>query len=583
MKKLLSIVLPLFLIAGCTSSSNSTGMKAGTYEGVGEGFHGEIKLNVTVDETSIKSIDVVEENETESIGKLALPKLVDQTIADQTSEPDVQSGATLTSKGFTKALQDALTKAGADVESMKGSKTASEKESVEETYDVAVVGAGASGLSAALTALQNGKSVALLEKTGFAGGASAMAGAGTVATGSKMEKESGMNDTPEALKEDMLKNGHNKNDEGTLDIFVNSVGAAVDWLVSEDGGNVEYQPSEGPARTFSAVGRGSAVVKTLTDGFEKQGGKFYTNTKATELVVEDGKVTGVKAESEDKEYTIHAGSVILSCGGFGHNDEMVPEEYKAFVYAGHAGADGDGLKMAEAVDADTINMDLVNVQPNSMIMPSGLGQYTNPGVGSAYNTSGAFLVNQDGVRFANEQGSSYDLKNAQAKNEKQYLICDEASFAAFNKGMEGSKIYTEDDVKEWLENDGSSNPVFVKADSIDALAKKLNMDASALEETVDTFNKNVGKEDTFGRTSKFALNTDGAVYAIELCNRYYATLGGLHINSDMQVLNKDQEAVEGLYASGEVVGGLEGDIYYPGSLFSWAITSGHNAGLSVSK
>ena len=109
------------------------------------------------------------------------------------------------------------------------------------------------------------------------------------------------------------------------------------------------------------------------------------------------------------------------------------------------------------------------------------------------------------------------------------------------------------------------------------------MDASALEETVDTFNKNVGKEDTFGRTSKFALNTDGAVYAIELCNRYYATLGGLHINSDMQVLNKNQEAVEGLYASGEVVGGLEGDIYYPGSLFSWAITSGHNAGLSVSK
>ena len=295
MKKLLSIVLPLFLIAGCTSSSNSTGMKAGTYEGVGEGFHGEIKLNVTVDETSIKSIDVVEENETESIGKLALPKLVDQTIADQTSEPDVQSGATLTSKGFTAALQDALTKAGADVASMKENQSASKKEAVEETYDVAVVGAGASGLSAALTALQNGKSVVLLEKTGFAGGASAMAGAGTVATGSKMEKESGMNDTPEALKEDMLENGHHKNDEGTLDIFVNTVGAAVDWLVSEDGGNVEYQPSEGPARTFSAVGRGSAVVKTLTDGFEKQGGTFYTNTKATELVVEDGKVTGVKS------------------------------------------------------------------------------------------------------------------------------------------------------------------------------------------------------------------------------------------------------------------------------------------------
>ena len=588
MKKLLSIILPLLLVMGCgtaktDTTDNSTGMKAGTYEGVGEGFHGDIKLSVTVDETSIKSIEVVEEDETESIGKLALPKLIEQTLKTQSSEPDIQSGATLTSKGFTEALQDALTQAGADIESLKGNITAVEKETVEETYDVVVVGAGASGLSAALTALQNGKSVVLLEKTGFAGGASAMAGAGTVATGSKMEKESGMNDTPEALKEDMLKNGHYKNDEGTLDIFVNTVGAAVDWLVSEDGGNVEYKSSDTPTRTFSAVGRGSAVVKTLTDGFETQGGTFYTNTKATELVVEDGKVTGVKAESDEKDYIFHANSVILSCGGFGHNDELVPEEYKAFVYAGHAGADGDGLKMTEAVNADTINMELVNVQPNSMILPSGLGQYTNPGVGSAYNTSGAFLVNQDGVRFANEQGSSYDLKNAQANNEKQYLICDEASFAAFNKGMEGSKIYSEEDVNEWLANDGASNPVFVKADNIEALAQKLNIDAAKLQETVDTFNANVGNEDEFGRTSKFALNTDGSVYAIELFNRYYATLGGLHINSDMQVLNKDQNPIEGLYASGEIVGGLEGDIYYPGSLFSWAITSGHNAGLSVSK
>lgn len=584
MKKLLSVALSALMLAGCASTASSaSGMKAGTYEGTGTGFHGDIKLSVTVDETSIKSIDVVEENETEGIGKKALPKLVEDAVDNQTCEPDTQSGATLTSNGFTEALQAALKESGADLDSFKGKSASKEKEAVEETYDVAVVGAGASGLSAALTAVQNGKSVVLLEKTGLVGGASAMAGAGTVATGSQMEKDTGMEDSPESLKEDMLKNGHNKNDEGTLDIFVNTVGDAVDWLVSDDGGAVEYEKEDEPTRIFSAVGRGSTVVTTLSDRFEKAGGTLYVNTKATELIVDDNKVTGVKAESDDKEYTIHADSVILASGGFGHNDDLVPDEYKKFVYAGHSGADGDALEMAEAVDADTINMDLVNVQPNSIIMPSGLGQYTNPGVGSAYNTSGAFIVNQDGKRFANEQGSSYDLKNAQAKNEKQYLICDEKSFVAFNKGMEGSKIYSEDDVNEWLENDGSSDPIFIKADSIADLAKKLDIDADELQNTVDTFNANVGKEDEFGRTAKFALSEDGSFYAIEMHNRYYATLGGLHINSDMQVLNKDQKPVEGLYASGEVVGGLEGDIYYPGSLFSWAITSGHDAGLAVSK
>ncbi len=586
MKKLITIVLSCFMLVGCSTSTSTTeqGMKAGTYEGTGSGFHGDIKVSVTVDDTSITSIEVLEESETEDIGHAALPTLVEEATANQTYQPDTVSGASVTSQGFSDAVKDALTKAGADLSLFEAKESsANAKEEVEETYDIAVVGAGGAGLSAALTALQQGKKVVLLEKTALVGGASAMAGAGTVATGSKMEKETGMEDSPEALKADMLANGHNKNDEGTLDIFVNTVGEAVDWLTDENGGNIEYEKEDGPTRTFSAVGRGAAVTSKLSEEFTNQGGVLYVNTPATELIVEDGKVTGVKAEGKEANYVIHANSVILATGGFGHNDDMVPEEYKKFVYAGHAGADGDGLKMAEAVNADTINMDLVNVQPNSMILPSGLGQYTNPGVGSAYSVSGAFLVNQDGVRFANETGSSYDLKNAQAKNEKQYLICDQTAFDAFNAGMENSKIYSEDDVTTWLENNGSSNPVFVKADTLDDLASTLSIDEEALKNTVETFNDSVGTTDEFGREIKLPISTDGPFYAIELCNRYYATLGGLHIDSDMHVLNTNQEAVEGLYAAGEVVGGLEGDIYYPGSLFSWAITSGHDAGLSASK
>ena len=587
MKKLITMILSAFMLVGCSSPTSSTteqGMKAGTYEGTGAGFHGDIKVSVTVDSTSITSIEVTKESETETIGHAALPKLIEEATTNQTYQPDTVSGASVTSQGFSDAVKDALTKAGADLNLFEAKNaTSTAKETKEESYDIAVVGAGGAGLSAALTALQQDKTVVLFEKTGLVGGASAMAGAGTVATGSKLQKETGMEDSPEALKADMLANGHNKNDVGTLDIFVNSVGEAIDWLTDENGGNIEYEKEDEPTRTFSAVGRGAAVTSKLSEEFTDQGGILYVNTTVTELIVEDGMVTGVKAEGSDSDFVIHASSVILATGGFGNNDEMVPEEYKSFVYAGHAGATGDGIKMAEVVDADTINMDLVNVQPNSMILPSGLGQYTNPGVGSAYRSSGAFLVNQDAVRFANETGSSYDLKNAQAENDRQYLICDQTSFDAFNKGMENSKIYSEDDVNEWLENNGSSNPVFVKADTIEELADTLSLDAETLKKTVETYNATVGTTDEFGREINLAISTDGPFYAIQLFNRYYATLGGLHIDSDMHVLNTNQEVIDGLYAAGEVVGGLEGDIYYPGSLFSWAITSGHNAGLSASK
>ena len=489
----------------------------------------------------------------------------------------------MTSDGFNSALEDALTQAGADLSTFTGNTSETTKQEVEETTDVVVVGAGGAGLTAALTAQQNCQSVILLEKMGVAGGATSMAGGGTTATGSDWQKEDGYEDSPESLKADMLANGHNHNDEATLDIFVNTVGNAFDWLTSEDGGNVEYSHTEGGSRTYSAVGRGAAVVNTLSEGFTNGGGTLMTNTPATELLVDDGKVVGVKAESDDTIYTIHANSVILATGGFGANSDMVPEEYQKFVYAGAAGATGDGITMAQAVDADLINMEFVNTQPNSMILPSGLGQYTNPGVGAAYGVGSAFLVNTDGVRFANESGNAWDLMQAMKENETQYLVMDQASFDAFNTAMENANIYSAEDVEEWLANDGEGNPFMVQADDLASLGEKLGVPEGSLEATVEQFNADAANgTDSYGRTINAPMSEEGPYYALELVIRYYASLGGLHINENMQVLNTSQEPIEGLYAAGEVVGGLEGDVYYGGSLFGWAMTSGHNAGLAVS-
>ena len=583
MKKTISAFLASMLLLGSIGgAAMAEGMTPGTYETAAQGFHGDVKLSVTVDAEKITAIDILEHSETEGIGAAALPKLVEAVLANQTIGVDSVAGATVTSEAFKAAMTDALTQAGADMDKMTAAVAASELEDIQMDADVVVVGAGAAGLSAALKTAQNGHSVILLEKMGVIGGASAMAGSGTMATGSKWQKEDGYEDSAEKLVEDMMANGHQKNDRATVELFANTIGEAFDWLVGEDGAAVPYQRSGKPSRSYSGEGRGAGVCKNLAERLEAAGGTLLTNTPATELVVENGAVVGVKAEGEGKAYTIRAKAVILASGGYGANDALVPDEYKKFVYAGHAGATGDAIKMVEGLDADLINMDLVNTQPNSMILPSGLGQYCNPGVAGAYK-AGAYMVNQNGERFFNESANAWDLMQAMKQNEAQYLIMDQTAFDNFNAGMTNSKIYTMEDVEKWLSDDYDGQPVMKQGATLAELCEKLNLPADAVEASAKAFNDCAAAQttDAFGRTPAAAQSEEGPFYALQMHIRYYASLGGLHINDSMQVLNTKQEAIPGLYAAGEVVGGLEGDVYMGATLFGWAIASGYDAANAV--
>lgn len=583
MKKFVASLLASLMLLTSVGSVTAEGMTPGTYSAASQGFHGEIKLDVTVDAEKITDIVVVEQTETEGIGTAALPVLVDAVLAHQTIGVDSVSGATVTSEAFKAAMQDALTQAGADMEKMTAAVQAGDLEAVTLEADAVVAGAGAAGLSAALALVQKGHSVILLEKTGVIGGASAMAGSGTMATGSTWQKEDGYEDSPEKLVEDMMKNGHEKNDRATVELFANTIGQAFDWLVAEDGAAVPYQRSGNPSRSYSGVGRGAGVCKSLADTFTAAGGTLLVNTPATELIVTDGAVTGVKAQGNGKDYTIDAKAVILATGGYGANDELVPDEYKAFVYAGHAGAEGDAIAMVKGLDADLLSMELINTQPNSMILPSGLGQYCNPGVSKAY-AAGGFMVNQDGERFFNESGNAWDLMQAMKQNTAQYLIMDQAAFDGFNAGMTGSNIYSMENVEEWLKDDYAGQPVMKTADTLEALAEKLGVPADAVTASAAAFNEVAakGETDAFGRKIEVAQSEEGPYYALQMHIRYYASLGGLHINDSMQVLNTAQAPIPGLYAAGEVVGGLEGDVYMGATLFGWAIASGYNAGNAVS-
>lgn len=579
-----------------TPAPSETGFAAiftpGTYEGTGKGYGGDIKVSVTVDETSITDIEVVEQTETEGVGGAALPTLVDKVLSAQSVNIDGVSGATYTSDGFLTAVREAITASGADPDALGQGQTGGDeaKETVTMSTDVVVVGAGGAGLAAALTAAQNGADVVVLEKMAMVGGASSMAGGGTNATGSQWQQSYGIEDSPEAYFMDIMENGHFFSDARTLWLYANTQGAAFDWLVAEDGAALPYvnsQPSPSAehsyGRTFSPEGGGAGVVSALQQKVTDLGVEILLETPAQELMVTDGTVTGVKALAADgTPYEITANSVILATGGYGANTDMLPETVTSLPYAGAVSATGDGLNMATAIGADAINLDKVNIQPHSIILPDGRGQHTFQGCLAMYNKTGSILVSDQGVRFVNEQGSANDIKAGMEQNEHSYLIMDAASFETYAQTCIASHNFTQEQLDQWLEANGTSNPVFAHADNLEDLAAIVGIPSGALTETVKRYNGFVsaGEDTDFGRKVSTAMG-DGPYYAVEMNLRYYATLGGLHINDNMQVLDTDGQPIQGLYAAGEVVGGVVGDIYAPGSLFGWAMTSGHNAGLAV--
>lgn len=587
MKKLFALLLcGLMLLQGCSSNPTTKKdpeikMTPGTYTSVGTGFKGEIKVEVTVTEDEITDITVVEHKETNGIGSEALPVLVASTLKYQTIGVDTVAGATVTSAGFKTAVKAALTEAGADMDKFNAAPLKAELKDETIDTDVVVVGGGAAGMMSALYIAKEGYNVVLLEKTPMVGGASAMAGGTLLATNSQWQKEAGYEDSSEALKQRLLNIGHNKNHIPTLELFTSIIGPNFDWIVSEDGANMPYT-HEGTGASYSFSGSGSGAMLTLKEKVLEAGADILLSTQATELIVNEGIVTGVKATGEEASYTINAKKVILATGGYGHNRDIVPEEYFAFRYSGHSGHDGDALEMIKAVDGATRNLTWLNKQPNSMILPSGAPQYTNMGVNAVYKMSG-ILINENGERFACENGDTWELMLAMAENERQYLLMDQENYDAFNTAM--ARIYSLEDAEKWTSDDYNGQPFYKGADTLEELAEKLDVPYETLKETVAKYNEavNTGAEDEYGRALTTTIAEEGRYYALEMSIRYSTSLGGICINENMQVLNTSDIAVDGLYAAGEVVGGVQGDLYLPSTTFTWAMTSGVEAGRVVSE
>lgn len=572
------------LLAGCASAdkqepaetAGASGMfKPGTYTAKAAGRNGDITVDVEFSADEIVSIKHQSE-ETESIGVPAMDSLAEKIVASQSLAQDAVSGATISSDAFMAAVKDAVVQAGADPDSlMKETEKETEQTSYETEADIIVVGGGAAGMTAAITAHDLGASVILLEKSSVLGGNTVCAANGINAADSAVQLADAKYQEVKASAEGLESLQMNNEDahEELVKAFAENSGEVIDWMsglgvnftvdIQEDQRNSQqnYYMLKATDDGTTAI----TMINKVSAELKKQGITVYYNMDAHDLVTdENGTVTGVTASSADSEEVTFSGkSVILCTGGFGQNSELVGKVNPALantVTDEVAPTTGEGLLMAQSVGAAAANLDAIQTFPHVI-----------PGYGMIlpFNLPGGFVpdalfVNNRAERFTAEGFEIPDELLAQDKGEV-YCIFDDSGM---NDALNGL-------VK---------NGVISEADTAEELADKLGIDGTALAETISAFNEDIadGTDDAFGRQEN--LNTfEGKLYGYRFGVGSHYFMGGVLIDEDTHVLDTDGNIIEGLYAAGEVTGGFHGTFRVDGSGLGDSFTFGRIAGRTAAE
>ncbi|AIQ21750.1 MULTISPECIES: flavocytochrome c [unclassified Paenibacillus] len=440
---------------------------------------------------------------------------------------------------------------------------------LKDNYDIVIVGAGGAGMSAALEAKAKGLNPVILEKMPVAGGNTSKSSSGMNASQTKFQKEQSIEDSNDKFYEETLKGGHDTNDKEMLRFFVDNSASAIDWLdsigirlnnITITGGMNEkrtHRPEDG-----SAVGQ--YLVKGLVKNVQEKEIPLFVNADVKEITQKDGKVDGVKVLfNQADEKTITAKAVVVTTGGFGADMDMISKvrpDLEGYVTTNQIGSTGDGIKMIEALGGTTVDMDQIQVHPTVQQEKSYL-------IGEAVRGEGSILVNSEGTRFVNE------LTTRDKVTEAINALPEKAATLVFDSGVKSR-------VKAIEQYDKMG--FVIQADTIEALAKEIGVPADKLKATLDTWNSAVkNKNDAeFGRTT--GMDNDlsaGPYYAIKIAPGIHYTMGGVKINTNTEVLNKDGAAIPGLYAAGEVTGGLHGQNRIGGNSVAEIIIFGRQAGV----
>lgn len=442
---------------------------------------------------------------------------------------------------------------------------------LKDSYDVVIIGAGGAGMTAAIEAKDAGLNPVILEKMPVAGGNTSKSSSGMNASNTKFQQEQGITDSNDAFYEETLKGGHGTNDKELLRYFVDNSAAAIDWL---DGIGIKldnltitggmsvkrtHRPSDG-----SAIG--GYLVKGLLQNVNERNIPIFVNTDVTKIHEKDGVVNGVTAQVQgEKARTITGKAVVVTTGGFGASKELIKKyrpDLKGYVTTNQAGSTGDGIKMIEKLGGQTVDMDQIQIHPT-------VQQDKGILIGEAVRGEGAILVNKEGNRFVNELDTRDKVSNA--INEQT----DKFAYLIFDQGVRSRATAIEFYAKQGY---------VTEAATLAELAKKIDVSATNLESAVSSWNQAVAsKNDTaFQRTTGMDNPLDQAnYYAIKIAPGIHYTMGGVKINTKTQVINKESKPITGLYAAGEVTGGLHGQNRIGGNSVAEIIIFGRQAGIQA--
>lgn len=610
----------------------------GTYSASKSGMGGLVPVSVTFSADRIESVTIGNNSETPGIATPVLESFPGQIVEGQTLNIDTVAGATLTSNAVIDAVADAVTQAGGDAQTLrtkqKTQKTAGA--AIEKTADVVVIGGGGAGLAAATSASERGVSVILLEKGLAVGGNTLRAGGAYNAVDPARQKNIPMDASqitelkniltvsPSSIHEEYRPTlaalqkqitEYLKGDTSVLfdtvelhtyqtyigglrtgldgetvygdyelvsQLTENSLGS-LEWLVSHDTGT-GISDSIGTVlgglwprmhSLTSSVGHG--FIDPLQKSSVTNGTEIMLDTRAYELVVENGRVIGVKAEKSDgTQVTVYATKgLVLATGGYGANPAMAIEydNYWGGIQpdmptTNTALSTGDGIVMGKAVNANLVGMGYIQMMPSSQPVTGSLGG------GLWGSAEDQVFVNKEGRRFVSEYESRDVLAKAalQQTDGMFYIICDQESAG---NPQPGGKNGWGNDIDDLIET-GS----VLKADTLEGLAGQIGADPAVFVAEIERYNAftKSGVDTDFQKVKIGAAIDIGPFYATPRTPSIHHTMGGLEINALAQVIDVNGKVIPGLFAAGEVAGGIHAGNRVGGNALPDIITYGRIAG-----
>jgi fumarate reductase flavoprotein subunit len=437
-----------------------------------------------------------------------------------------------------------------------------------ERADLIVIGSGGAGMTSAITAFDAKVKVIVLEKMPITGGNTQLAAGGMNASETVFQKKRGIKDAVRIMYDDTFKGGRDLARPELVEILSRNSSSSIDWLtgIGADMSDVGRMGGASVDRTHRPTGGkvvGQHIVHVMRQNAIKRGMDVRTNSKVLKILeAPSGAVSGVLVQNKlGQMYTIEAPAVILASGGFSANLERVAKyrpEYAAFSSTNQPGATGDGLDLAAEFGAKLVDMEQIQIHPTQAAGSKIL-------ITEAVRGNGAILVNREGKRFVNE------------------LTTRDAASAAVLKQTGGTAFLVIDETirRSLSQIEGYFHLELVRSGGTAAeLAKALGMDGANLAQTIDSYNRfQADKKDAdFGRSDMPRPVKDPGFHAIEIRPGIHYTMGGVAFDTRTRVLGQNGKPIPGLYAAGEVTGGVHGANRLGGNSISETITFGRIAG-----